>query len=476
MHSSDNQHDPFGGASPRQDEGVRATSATDGRGAPSWGANDAAADFLGLDQDPSAQTMPMSVEPGAPLDTSNSWLMSLEGAPLDEPASADASADGESAPAAEEVATSSATAPAPKKRSRAPLYAFAATVLLGAGGWYGWNAWQAAQHARTDVPVAVVTTPKPPPKSAPRSTPKPVESKPVAATESAPEPTSSTEPVVPAVEPEPVVASTEPATAPAPTSTDASAEPSFAFGPRDSDARVARFLESRFGIRTDGAREPNTSSSDVAPFAWTSTGADGADAAADTTSTSELAMDPSSATEPARAPRRTVDRPGRSTLRLATAEDLAGVWEGSTIPLDAIDRDARILTPDIGRVRITIHGKEIFEGRLYAVGQKMVWLDTELGRMALVSDQVAKIEHLSSGDGTPTLGSKGSQELAGLPRMRVRALGGMLYGRVIDRDERSVTLITDAGAKITVESTDVEPAPDTHSVIVKGPVPKEPGS
>jgi hypothetical protein len=158
----------------------------------------------------------------------------------------------------------------------------------------------------------------------------------------------------------------------------------------------------------------------------------------------------------------------RSHLRLATDADLAGIWEGRTVPLDAVAKSARLLTPQVGRVRVLIHGGEVFEGRLYAVGRSHLWLDTDLGRMALDASQMATIEHLSSPDGTPTLGARGSQELDGLPRVRVRTLGGVLYGRLLGREQRNVTLITDGGARITVESDDIEPAPVGRSLIVRG--------
>jgi hypothetical protein len=154
-------------------------------------------------------------------------------------------------------------------------------------------------------------------------------------------------------------------------------------------------------------------------------------------------------------------------LRRATAEDLAGIWEGSVIPMDAIPGPSRLLTPGVGRVRVLIHQGEIFEGLLYAVGQSRIWLDTDVGRLALLSQQVLRIEHLSAPSGA-TLGAPGSQELAGLPRVRVRTPGGTFYGKAIARDDITVTLITDEGARVMLESRDVEAAPlGVHSVVIK---------
>ncbi|MFN0241459.1 MAG: hypothetical protein ACKVWV_01070 [Planctomycetota bacterium] len=161
----------------------------------------------------------------------------------------------------------------------------------------------------------------------------------------------------------------------------------------------------------------------------------------------------------------------KNRMRRATKSDLAGIWEGQTIPMDRIGGPTRILTPQVGRVRTILHDGEIFEGRLYAVGQHKVWLDTQLGRMALMFDQLERVDQISSPQGTPALGTPGSQALEGLPRVRVRVPGGMFYGKVTARDERTVTLITDDGARVTLETQDVEPVPATTTVIVR---PKKP--
>jgi hypothetical protein len=157
----------------------------------------------------------------------------------------------------------------------------------------------------------------------------------------------------------------------------------------------------------------------------------------------------------------------RNGMRRASKAELAGLWEGSAVPIEAIGSTSRLLTPAVGRVRAILKGGEIFEGRLYAVGDQKIWLDTDLGRMALLGDQVRKIDQISSPSGTAILGAPGSQELAGLPRVRVRTPGGMFYGKVVARDERTVTLITEEGAKVTLESDDVEDAPVGKTYIVR---------
>ncbi len=145
-------------------------------------------------------------------------------------------------------------------------------------------------------------------------------------------------------------------------------------------------------------------------------------------------------------------------IREASASELSGIWSGGAIPIDAIEGQSRLLTPSIGRVRVHLGSGEIFEGQLYAVGQKKVWLETELGKMALLSWQVHRIEHILTTEGVAALGDDGSQDLAGLEQVRVRTPGGVFYGKVIDRDEDTVTLVTDEGARITLRDAVVDPA------------------
>jgi hypothetical protein len=159
---------------------------------------------------------------------------------------------------------------------------------------------------------------------------------------------------------------------------------------------------------------------------------------------------------------------GPGTLRYATAEDMAGIWEGTAIPLDSIDGAERIVTPFVGRVRAVLDSGEVFEGRLYAVGERRIWLDTSLGRMALAGRRLSKIDHVLSPDGAPVLGDPGSIAYAGLPRVRVRVPGGMFFGKLIDEQGDEVVLITEEGARITLKGADIEPAPLSKRVVVKG--------
>lgn len=494
MHSSDNQNGPHGPRASGNDPAHASASSTHPASARSTNTAsaypEAATDFLGLDQDVAAQPHDPNAAAqaaDAPLDTSSSWLLSIEegGAPaansgstspfvagqatVDAPermlepewqtsAEPESSAnDGEVAPDALE------TPPARKPRSRAPLYALAACALLATGGWYGWKWWQARQPASTPE-IARAPTPTPPPAKAPAAKPKTPRVKPPETASANPSPAVAAATTTPS-EPAPAMAATpEPATS--------TPEPSFAFGPRSTDARVAEYVRDQLGqgLPADDASAPGTVVPELSPLATLGRGTffPGAGSAGfPANSGVETTPEDTSFRSPSPSDRTTKRTQGRGTLRIASAGDLAGIWDGSTIPLDAVDKDAKLLTPQIGRVRATIHGGEIFEGRLYAVGQKQFYLDTDLGRMALHSAQIAKIEQLSSPDGTAALGTQGSQYLNGLPRVRVRTPGGMLYGKVIGRDDTSLTLITDGGARIRVDATDFEPAPDTNAIIVR---------
>ena len=109
------------------------------------------------------------------------------------------------------------------------------------------------------------------------------------------------------------------------------------------------------------------------------------------------------------------------------------------------------MTPAVGNVRVVLKTGEIFDGRLYAVGQGQVWLEMEIGRLALSAKSVLRIDQSFS--------DKDAKALDSLPRMRVRTPGGLFFGKVLSRDEHHVTLRLEGGGRITLESTDVEPAP-----------------
>jgi hypothetical protein len=153
-------------------------------------------------------------------------------------------------------------------------------------------------------------------------------------------------------------------------------------------------------------------------------------------------------------------------FRMASAEDLRGVWAGATIPVDRIDLDERLLTPAVGRVRVVLNSGEVFDGGLYAVGERKVWLQFAHGRMALLSWQIEKIEHLDGPADTPELGSAESARMAGLERVRVRTPGGVFYGKLLNQTGDQVTLLTGDGARISLANARVEPAGNSPTRLI----------
>lgn len=504
MHSSDNQQGNSEAASttPRSapanaahaSQGSPAQSSQgfaggDPRTSADWNANDAVTDFLGLDQETGADSQAAPAELGdnaarGDIDPSHSWLLSIEGEGPDAPSRGGAQRDPEEAVASAEAARRNARTKRPSL-ARTALLVGVAGLSIG-GAYFGFVRWQESQKSEPAIVATQPAPPKPAPnhKRPPRkptpvdpapqhADPKtPVATDPVAVTPTdthTNDPSHDTEPVEVAITTAPTdTTTTEVAPAPEPEA------PRYDSGPRWSDERVAQFLQ-RFLPRESSGPDESTSTAsprELAPLAFHAPqiGLDPVRSpfGGATNVVSDGRYDDLDANATASRAPRALRHNGRSHLRLATDDDLAGIWEGKTVPLDALEKSVRLLTPQVGRVRIMIHGGEIFEGRLYAVGQQQLWLDTELGRMALEARQMATIEHLTSPDGTPALGAKGSQELDGLPRVRVRTLGGVLYGRLIGRDERNVTLVTDGGARITIESSEIEPAPVGRSLIVKG--------
>ena len=145
-------------------------------------------------------------------------------------------------------------------------------------------------------------------------------------------------------------------------------------------------------------------------------------------------------------------------VRQATPSELSGMWLGATIPLDALAAATRLLTPNVGRVRVLLTGGEVFEGELYAVGEKKVWLETDLGKMALLDWQIDRIEHILSSEGAAVLGGDRAQDLAGLKSVRVRTAGGVFYGKLLSQEAGDVTLVTQSGARVTLQNAEVEVA------------------
>ncbi len=130
-------------------------------------------------------------------------------------------------------------------------------------------------------------------------------------------------------------------------------------------------------------------------------------------------------------------------------------WTQPGIPEGAIAQPDRMLTPGVGVVRATLHGGEVFEGRLHQVGMGQIWIDTRLGRMSLEAHRLASLETLET-PGTAETGDRlGSRQVRHLTQVSVGVPGGLLTGALLSRDGDEVTLRIADGLQVTVTSDDV---------------------
>ncbi|MAG62561.1 hypothetical protein CMO84_03475 [Candidatus Woesearchaeota archaeon] len=130
-------------------------------------------------------------------------------------------------------------------------------------------------------------------------------------------------------------------------------------------------------------------------------------------------------------------------------------WTQPEIPEGAIAQPDRMLTPGVGVVRATLHGGEVFEGRLHQVGMGQIWIDTRLGRMSLEAHRLASLETLET-PGTAETGDRlGSRQVGRLTQVSVGVPGGLLTGALLSRDGDEVTLRIADGLQVTVTSDDV---------------------
>jgi len=138
----------------------------------------------------------------------------------------------------------------------------------------------------------------------------------------------------------------------------------------------------------------------------------------------------------------------------APSTDLAMIWQADTVPLDKIAHGARVLTPSVGNVRVAMASGDHFEGKLYAVGQSKVVLDTSTGRIELKGSEVKSIERILS---TPAELGEGDSPLPGT-WVRYKTRGGTIYGKLISMDGNRVTIETPERARITLQDGEIEPA------------------
>lgn len=138
--------------------------------------------------------------------------------------------------------------------------------------------------------------------------------------------------------------------------------------------------------------------------------------------------------------------------RVVGRGNVSGVWEGATVPLQLLAAPSCWLTPSVGRVRAELADGTAFEGRLHSLGEGKVWIENELGRMALLGSQIATLRQLP-----PLVSAASSAELPALPQVRVRTPGGVFQGRLLRREDGRVTLLTAEGGQVTLDDAELEP-------------------
>jgi hypothetical protein len=146
----------------------------------------------------------------------------------------------------------------------------------------------------------------------------------------------------------------------------------------------------------------------------------------------------------------------------ASEDQLELIWRGTEVPLEAVNSPAKTLMPRVGNVRVFTNSGDVFDGRLYAVGQGLVWLDGGPGRIGLDGSKVERIEVLPP----EPQGTKPSEELAGGRHVRVKVPGGMLYGSVLKAEGEDVTLALETGGRVRVKASDIQDLGSGRAIVV----------
>jgi len=150
----------------------------------------------------------------------------------------------------------------------------------------------------------------------------------------------------------------------------------------------------------------------------------------------------------------------------ASEDQLELIWRGNEVPLEAVQAPAKTLMPRVGDVRVFTTSGDVFEGRLYAVGQNHVWIDAQPGRIGLDGERVERIEVLPPSEGGPSVASLNQENMTGGKRVRVRVPGGLLYGHVLKADGGDVILVPDGGGRVRVKAGDVQELGSGRAVVV----------
>lgn len=137
-------------------------------------------------------------------------------------------------------------------------------------------------------------------------------------------------------------------------------------------------------------------------------------------------------------------------------------WEGVEVPVQAILAERKLLTPNVGPVRVDLVDGQSLEGRLHSVGFNQLWLNTSLGQITLENRRIAQIHKLDPGLGMPTL--HGRKDYSNFPHVRVTAKGGTFVGYQIAREGNTITMVTEQGFRITLTDVQINPARQYRTV------------
>ena len=132
---------------------------------------------------------------------------------------------------------------------------------------------------------------------------------------------------------------------------------------------------------------------------------------------------------------------------------IATTWLSEEVPEQHYEHDAQVQTPVVGEVRVILASGDVFEGRLVSVGEGRIWLASDLGRFALDSSAVDSVQRLVEASG----GELGSMDdLLPGERVTVKLPGGSISGRIVATQGTRITLVTDSGARLTLDDPEIE--------------------
>jgi hypothetical protein len=155
--------------------------------------------------------------------------------------------------------------------------------------------------------------------------------------------------------------------------------------------------------------------------------------------------------------------PNLADYEWASEDQLELIWRGNEIPMEAIQAQAKTLMPRVGNVRVFTISGDVFEGRLYAVGEGLVWLDGKPGRIGLDGSRVERIDILPPQAENVAVNEK---DAVGGRRVRVRVPGGMLYGSVLKSEGEDVTLALEDGGRVRVKAADLQDLGSGRAIVV----------